>query len=84
MTSDRSPLDVINDAEARSHRREKILNTPDGMTVHFVRHAQTSGSASPIEGCILVETGEGGLRRINGRELALLADLNPDFFRHRP
>lgn len=83
MTDENHPaIRILNAAIERSLKGETISKLPSGtVAVHAIDAARTFGNVRSIEKHLLVEDAEGIIRRINGAQLAELADLEPEFVR---
>jgi hypothetical protein len=57
------------------------VNVGPGLTVHLIDRAEAVGPARDLTGCAIVEAADGALRKMNGKELAAFAVLNPHWFK---
>ncbi|MGO4572895.1 hypothetical protein [Microvirga sp. 2TAF3] len=61
----------------RQALKQKLASMGLGNAIHLIEQTQLLGDACDLEGCVLIEHPDGTLRRINGPQLAQLAEILP-------
>lgn len=75
-------LAILNRLSADREKKDNLRGLASGTTIHAVERARVFGSGKSLEGNLIVETEDGQLHRITGKELAALSEVSPDFLKY--
>ena len=75
-------LRILNRLLEVSERSESIVGLPKTLTVHAVERSRKFGEGRTLEGALVIESADGRMHRVTGKELAALSVIAPDFLKH--
>lgn len=73
---------ILERLAAAADKKENMGGLPDDVTIHAIETSRHWGPARTLEGYLLIETSDGGLMRMNGKQLAALTEIAPEFLKH--